>query len=426
MRSIILSDKHISHLSHEDIPHSISGLKDRCSVLTIFLLALFILAFCAPVHGEDESDSASNDVSTFRIKIRRLQHGIVQQKNQISENQEQERSILEEIEVLDTKLSSQKNKVADLKDKTEHQQALIDREEKALSTIRTDKDLVERHLKKRITAYYTMGHIGLLNVTFSTKTLPELLSFHDSFNSLIKYDQEVITVYRETIKELERAKAALSLEKTVLEEFIVQAQSEEALLEATKTEKRSLLTHIRTQVRLHKQAIDEMQEASQNLADSIVSIKSKNETYEEGFFTNKGNLPPPVDGTIITLFLQEKTNKLGISRKSMGIELQAASDTKIIAVSGGDVIYAGYLRGYGNTVIIHHGLQYYTVTSRMEKILVKQGQKVKINDTIGITGDTMTLFDEGLYFEIRHGKESLDPLLWLNPNRLSTLHETSS
>ncbi len=38
-------------------------------------------------------------------------------------------------------------------------------------------------------------------------------------------------------------------------------------------------------------------------------------------------------------------------------------------------------------------------------------------------GETATLFDEGLYFEIRHGRDSLDPLLWLAPNRLSKLYE---
>jgi murein DD-endopeptidase MepM/ murein hydrolase activator NlpD len=63
------------------------------------------------------------------------------------------------------------------------------------------------------------------------------------------------------------------------------------------------------------------------------------------------------------------------------------------------------------------------VTSRIEKILVKKGQEVKKKGIIGIMGDTATLFDEGLYFEIRHGRESLDPLLWLNKNKLSNFRE---
>ena len=88
-------------------------------------------------------------------------------------------------------------------------------------------------------------------------------------------------------------------------------------------------------------------------------------------------------------------------------------------MSDGEVTFSGYLRGFGNTVIIHHGFEYYTVTSRIEKILVKKGQKVKQGQSIGVMGDTATLFDEGLYFEIRHGSESEDPLLWLNPDKLT-------
>jgi septal ring factor EnvC (AmiA/AmiB activator) len=405
---------------------SILGGRHYRSLGLLLIIITFFLSVPLVVQSTENNDPDIKNVSGYRIKIRRLQHGIVEQKNQISESKAREHSVLQEIEDVDKKLSEQKNKVAQLKAKVNTQQLLIDREEKALSKIRIERNLVEKHLQKRITAYYTMGDIGLLNVTFSTKTLPELLTFHDSFDSLIKYDQDVIKVYRETISDLERATAALTLEKSVLEEFVVQATQEEIVLEDTKTEKRSLLTHIRTQTKLHKQAIDEMQQASERLADSIVAIKNKNEVYEEGFFSNKGSLPPPVDGTIITLFQEEKTNKLGIERKSLGIELEASDGTEIIAVSGGDVIYAGYLRGYGNTVIIHHGLQYYTVTSRIERILVEQGDKVKLSDKIGVVGDTATLFDEGLYFEIRHGRQSLDPLLWLNPNRLSTRHESSS
>jgi septal ring factor EnvC (AmiA/AmiB activator) len=215
----------------------------------------------------------------------------------------------------------------------------------------------------------------------------------------------------------------LTLEKGVLLDFIQQTVAETAVLEETKAKKTILLTLVRTQTKLHQQAAREMQAAAEKLSLSIVAIKNKNQFFEQGFLLNKGSIPPPIDGTLITLFQQEKKNRLGIERKSNGIELKASNGTKVIAVESGTVIFSGYLRGYGNTVIIHHGFQYFTVTSRIEKIMAHRGQEVKTGDTIGIVGDTAMLFDEGLYFEIRHGKQSLDPLLWLNPNRLSTLHE---
>ncbi|MBU1568769.1 MAG: peptidoglycan DD-metalloendopeptidase family protein [Proteobacteria bacterium] len=346
-------------------------------------------------------------------------------EDQIAETETSERSILEELEVLDKKIVRQQQKLSELETKMEKQQTLINKEENTLNKIRGEKGMVEDHLQKRIAAYYTMGDIGLLNVTFSTQTLPELLTFHDAFDVLIKYDQDVIKVYRETIKEMERAKSALDLEKSILQEFHNQEFAEKAILENTKAEKHILLTQVRTQSKLHKQAIDEMQQASDDLTRSIVAIKSKNQIDDQRFLTGKGNLRPPVDGELVTLFQQEKVNKLGISRKSQGIELQAPDGTNIVAVGDGEVIFSGYLRGYGNTVIIHHGFQYYTVTSRIETILVTKGHIIKKEDTIGIMGGTATLFDDGIYFEIRHGNQSLDPLLWLNPNRLRTSHEHS-
>lgn len=397
--------------------------------LCLFIACIILSWLCSPITtlfaGENDI-SESKEIGSFRIKIRRLQQGILTKENQITETEIKEQNILDELEILDNKIIQQQDKLSELEEKMRNQQALIDKKEEALVKIRDDKSRVEEHLKKRISAYYTMGDIGLLNVTFSTQTLPELLTFHDAFDVLIKYDQNLLRVYGDTIKELLRVKSALDLEKSVLQEFINQAIAEKEVLEAAKTEKHILLTQVRTQTKLHKQAMEEMQRASDDLTKSIVAIKSKNQSEDQNFLANKGNLRPPVDGELITLFQQEKVNKLGISRKSLGIELQAPDGTNIVAVSDGEVIFSGYLRGYGNTVIIHHGFQYYTVTARIEKILVTQGQKLKRDEAIGIVGSTATLFDEGIYFEVRHSNQPLDPLIWLNPNRLRTATEQST
>jgi murein hydrolase activator len=401
-------------------------------IFLLFPLIVMVYVWLYPVtsiYSAEMSDTAEMEnkaVSNFRIKIRRLQQGILSKEDEISESTSKEQNILSELEMLDKKIGQQQEKLSSLEQSMRRQQELIDKEELALTKVREEKRAVEEHLKKRIAAYYTMGDIGLLNVTFSAQTLPELLTFHDAFEVLIQYDQDVIKVYGQTIQQIERVRAALALEQSVLQEFIHQEVAEKEILESTKAEKHSLLTQVRTQTKLHQQAIQEMQQASDNLTRSIVAIKRKSETEDQGFLIDKGNLRPPVDGVIVTLFQQEKVNKLGVPRKSLGIELQAPDDTNIVAVGDGEVIYSGYLRGYGNTVIVHHGFQYYTVTARIEKILVSTGQKIKKDDPIGIMGGTATLFDEGLYFEIRHGNEPLDPLLWLNPNRLKTAGEHSA
>jgi septal ring factor EnvC (AmiA/AmiB activator) len=270
-----------------------------------------------------------------------------------------------------------------------------------------------------------MGNTGLLNVTFSTKSLPELLTFNDAFETLISYDQEVIRVYRETIVEQERVRSTLALEKVVLEDFYGQAKQERDNLEATKSEKNTLLTQVRTQSSLHQQAVREMEEASREMAQAIVARKAATVMDEMAFATGRGTLPPPVEGTLLTLFQQERTNKLGIVRQSKGIELLAEEGAQVIAVATGEVIFSGYLRGYGNAIIIDHGEQYVTVTARVEQTLVEKGQRVAQRQVVGAVGVTATLFNDGVYFEVRHGRESVDPLLWLNPEPLQARLESA-
>lgn len=384
----------------------------------------FTLANTQTGNAENLNNSKlTNTLSGYRSKVNRIQQSIADQKIMISEGKGDELNLLVELEKLDKKLITQQEKLDSLEVSVLKQQLLIEEEQEKLDALLLKRKKVESHLQKRITAYYKMGDIGMLNITFSTKSLPELLSFHDAFDNLIKYDQSVIANYKKTIEEQKRLKDAFEREKTILEEFRKESETENQGLLDTKIEKKQLLAQIRTKAKLHQQAVEELQAASDSLVESIVSLKNKNQLVEKGFLNNKGSLPPPVDGTIITLFQEEKKNKFGILKPSQGIELKAPDGTKIVAVSGGQVIYSGYLRGYGNTIIIHHGYQYYTVTSRIEKLLIKKGARVERETTIGVVGDTATLFDEGLYFEIRHNKESLDPLLWLNPNRLTSRSE---
>ena len=65
-------------------------------------------------------------------------------------------------------------------------------------------------------------------------------------------------------------------------------------------------------------------------------------------------------------------------------------------------------------VIIDHGLDYYSITTRMEQIIAEENQLVKGGDIVGTAGDIATLFEKGIYFEIRHQSKPLDPLKWIS------------
>jgi murein hydrolase activator len=407
--------------SHKDASPSKRKMPPHPSLLLLIAVVAF-LVFPVVSHGitgNEEKQNLETNINKYRININSLQEGIRLQHEEMEQSLSKERNLLAELENIDMRLQGQREKLNVLHEKMTVQQSLIGVKEKELTGVNAEKHGVQLHLQKRLSAYYRMGRIGLINVAFSAQTLPELLTFHDSFHSLIGYDQKLIETYRQSINEIEKVKAALTLEKIVLQEFITQEEGEKNQINSTRMEKEALLTHIRTQTKLHEKAIKEMEEAAGKLSASLMVMKKKEQMMAQGFLLNRGKLSAPVNGSIITLFNQEKTNVLGISSRSKGLTIKAPDGASVKAIFNGTVLFSGYFRGYGNTIIIDHGYQYYSIVSRVEKLLKNKGDSVSTGDIIALAGDTATLMEEGLYFEIRHETESLDPLQWLNKEKLS-------
>ncbi len=400
-------------------------------LLISFFLPTVCLVLLLPATIEAKQESSrtiekqriEKGIKRYRIHIRRLQQGVRKQQKLIKKSIEQERNLLAELEDIDNRLQEQKEKLGALEERMGAQQLLINAKEKELSRAISNKEAVQLHLQKRISAYYKMGRIGLINVAFTAETLPSLLKFHDAFTYLIEYDQSVITTYKHTIQELSNAKELLTLEKNLLKEFIIQAKEEEERIDETKKEKLTLLEHIRTQTKLHQQAILELQRASAQLTSSLQHMQIKKETFQKGFIVKKGKHRPPVSGFVLSTFNTKVSNKLGISKLNKGIDIQVANGSRVRAVFDGVITYAGYLRGYGNTVIINHGHNYFSIVSRLERLAVQVGRSVNGGDIIGITGDTAMIMEDGIHFEIRHGSKQLDPLDWLDTAQLK-LKET--
>jgi murein hydrolase activator len=384
------------------------------------LFFCFSLLIIGTVHADidQEKQKISRKIQMQEMNVIRLKEGIQNEKRNIEIAVNKEKSLLGKLEVIDLKLNRQKSKLLSLKQQMARQTVLITAKEKELREVKNKKKELQAHLQKRISSYYKLDKVSLINITFSAKTLPDVLNFHDSFETLLTYDQDVISRFRESINELDRAREALTLEESLLHEFIQRGDKEKELIEKSKEEMEILLLHIRTQASLHKQAIIEIEKEAQKLTSTLAQLKNKEDELNQDFLRAKGKLPLPVDGNIITRFNQETTNQLGISKKSKGIAISATNGTPVNAIFKGKVVYAGYLRGHGNTIVVDHGHQYYSIISRVESILVKKGATIPQGETIGMAGDTAMIIDDGVQLEIRKGSKAQDPLKWLDSEQV--------
>jgi septal ring factor EnvC (AmiA/AmiB activator) len=120
-------------------------------------------------------------------------------------------------------------------------------------------------------------------------------------------------------------------------------------------------------------------------------------------------LPAPVQGQVLGRFGAERPDG-GIWR---GVVLRAPEGTAVRPVASGRVVYANWLNGFGNLLIVDHGEGYLTVYAYNQSLLKRVGERVGPQDTIARVGATGGQVEPGLYFEIRHGGTPVNPLIWL-------------
>jgi murein hydrolase activator len=377
-------------------------------ILLCIFIALFVFLTPSNPSLGGEGNVQGKPGQGQESKMERLQSNIKIHLGKLQVVGEREFQLLAEIERLDRDLSLQKVRLDVIQERQATQQVVMGVKLHELETARAKMTGVRQHLQTRLRAYYLMGRTGILNVIFSTSTLPELMLLNDSFTMLLEHDQAIVDAYRQAIDRLTLAAEEHDKESGTLKQYITTTVAEQSKLDAILAEKRQLLKKVKTEKVLHEQALREMQKAEDDLGKTLIQLREAKTVEPGNFELKKGKMAPPVSGRLVQLF--GRSDDEGVAN---GITIDARDGSVIRAVSAGRVIFAGYRRGYGNTVIIDHGSDYFSVTARMEKISIQEGAMVKDGDIIGLAGDIATLFAEGIYFEIRRDTVPLDPLEWI-------------
>jgi murein hydrolase activator len=91
----------------------------------------------------------------------------------------------------------------------------------------------------------------------------------------------------------------------------------------------------------------------------------------------------------------------------------SAEGQPVRAIAGGRVVYAEWMRGFGNLLIVDHGEAYLSIYANNESLLKQVGDTVGAGDAVATTGASGGNEETGLYFEMRHLGRAFDPLRWV-------------
>lgn len=126
------------------------------------------------------------------------------------------------------------------------------------------------------------------------------------------------------------------------------------------------------------------------------------------FASQKGRLRLPVRGTV--------SNRYGSPRQEgttwRGLFIRSPIGSEVKAIASGRIVFAEWMRGFGNLMIIDHGDSFLSIYGNNDALLKQVGDSIRAGDTIASVGNSGGNPESGLYFEIRHQGNPVDPLKW--------------
>jgi septal ring factor EnvC (AmiA/AmiB activator) len=129
-----------------------------------------------------------------------------------------------------------------------------------------------------------------------------------------------------------------------------------------------------------------------------------------GFASMKGKLKLPVKGELMASFGARRAD--GPNWK--GLFITAAEGAEVKAIAAGEIIFADWMRGFGNLLVVDHGGQYMTIYGNNQSLFKRPGDKLKAGEVIATVGNSGGNEQSGLYFEMRYQGRAIDPSSWMN------------
>lgn len=145
-------------------------------------------------------------------------------------------------------------------------------------------------------------------------------------------------------------------------------------------------------------------------ATELANERTPEASPDHNFARLKGSLRLPTRGAV--------SNRFGAARQEgsnwKGLFIRAGAGSEVKAIAGGRVVFADWMRGFGNLLIVDHGDSYLSIYGNNDSLLKQVGDTVRGGDTIAAVGNSGGNPESGLYFELRHQGQPLDPLKWVN------------
>lgn len=405
-----------------------------CRKLTALIVVLILLN---PLINH----AVPSELSQKRKQLTDVKKQLKQTREKIKQAKAQEAQLVAQIESMDTsilalqteydRLDRELEKVGAQREETERQlyalQIQLYNTQEELD--RTEDKLVEQKgvLGNRVENVYKRGKSGYLDIILNSSDFV-------SFLNRLRFLEYIVAQDIDIVERIEKVKAAIEEQKLHIEQTKAEVNTkrvqlvdeerkikdlteaklaQKKALEQENQKKETLLGQIKENRAAYELAEDELLESSNSLVSRIKQLEQSlsKRKIGRGSYASSG-FAWPTEGPLTSSFGMRMHPILGYNRMHNGIDIGAPYGQNVVAAQDGIIIQAGWIKGYGNTVIVAHGDGISSLYAHLSRILTSEGESVSRGSTIAQIGSTGLSTGPHLHFEIRKNGEPQNPMNW--------------
>ena len=277
--------------------------------------------------------------------------------------------------------------------------------------------LYQQQLQQLLRSAYVNGRQEKLKLFLNQQdptTINRVMTYYDYLNrqrmAKIQQVRLVLAQLQNTSEQIEQAASDLDNNLKKQDEQLAQLRQKQK-------SRNQLVKKLDGRIQSKQQQLKKLEQDRQALSQVLKNLdqqkKQKQQQRQTPIAKLRGQLPWPLEGTIVYRFGQERTGDLNWD----GVLIDAPAGKNVQAIHYGRVVYADWLRGYGLLIIVDHGDGIISLYGHNESLFKEVGEWVDRHDVIARVGQSGGLKRTGLYFSIRKKGKPNNPKHWCKKTR---------